>query len=781
MSIVLYKHNAYAYNQVEERLKTSNRTCVIHPTGSGKSFIAIKWLYENRDKKCLFLTSQKPIIDQIIRHIENCGMTLADFPNLSFELYSNVSEDYANNHKADCIVLDEFHRCGAPEWGKNLNSLLENNKNAKVLGVSATPIRYLDDNRNMAEELFDNNIASEISLVEAVSKGILPLPTYINAIYSFEQNIQEIQNKINKLAYEKDRLLLEEQLNKAKRILEKSEGLREVFSKHITKQNGKFIVFCKDLEHMNRMIAESREWFKDVNPDIDIYSVYSANNDSLNKLAVDSFEQNNSSHLKLLFCVNMLNEGLHVNDIDGVIMLRPTVSPIIYLQQLGRALSVGHNAEPLIFDIVNNSNCISDIKEFYQKVKRNIENGNKNPALDGYKDIELDDFTIVDEMSSMIDLLSSLSKCITKETIEQSKAKKLYDDLMKLGHQPNRNASKYESSLYTALINHGREWLTEEQLVTLGQYGIYIPQQLSQEDLGLILFDDLMTLGHQPSQNIKEEQNLYGRLASRGEKFLSQEQLEELAKYGIYIPKAIPTEERGNQLYEELIKFGKQPRRTSTDQTEVNLYGRFQRHGREWLTDEQIKSLSEIGITLPVQKDEKKESEEFFNELIQLGHQPKKSNPEEISLYKKLMRRGQSLLTPEQFEELAKYGIGLPRKLSEEDYVNQTFVDLINLGRLPIPKNSDEKSLYGRVRKWKDKFTIEQKQILTMLGMDLGEEELISIDSSNLLLYLATEANRHIENGNAELARIYKNLITYIGDGTSSLSNLVTPSKPPKK
>lgn len=780
MSIVLYKHNAYAYNQIEERLNTSNRTCVIHPTGSGKSFIAIKWLYENRDKKCLFLTSQKPIIDQIIRHIENCGMTLADFPNLSFELYSNVSEDYANNHKADCIVLDEFHRCGAPEWGKNLNSLLDNNKNAKVLGVSATPIRYLDDNRNMAEELFNNNIASEISLVEAVSKGILPLPTYINAIYSFEQNIQEIQNKINKLAYEKDRLLLEEQLNKAKRILEKSAGLREVFSKHITKQNGKFIVFCKDLEHMNRMIVESREWFKDVNPDIDIYSVYSANNDSLNKLAVDSFEQNNGSHLKLLFCVNMLNEGLHVNDIDGVIMLRPTVSPIIYLQQLGRALSVGHNAEPLIFDIVNNSNCISDIKEFYQKVKRNIENGNKNPALDGYKDIELDDFTIVDEMSSMIDLLSSLSKCITKETIEQSKAKKLYDDLLKLGHQPNRNISKYESSLYTALINHGREWLTEEQLVTLGQYGIYIPQQLSQEDLGLILFDDLMTLGHQPSQNIKEEQSLYGRLAQRGEKFLSQEQLEELAKYGIYIPKAITAEERGNQLYEDLIKFGKQPRRTSENLEESNLYSRFQKHGREWLTDEQIKSLLEIGITLPVQKDEKKESEQFFNELIQLGHQPKKSNPEEISLYRKLIRRGPSLLTPEQFEELAKYGIGLPKKLSEEDYVNQTFVDLINLGRLPIPKNSDEKPLYGRVRKWKDKFTLEQKQILTILGMNLGEEESISIDSSTLLLYLATEANRHLESGNTELARIYKNLINHIGDG-SSFNNLVTTIKPSKK
>ena len=85
MAVELYKHNAYAYEQIEEKLKTSNRTCVIHPTGSGKSFIAIKWLYENRNRNCLFLTSQKPIIDQIIRHIESCGLTLNDFPNLKFD------------------------------------------------------------------------------------------------------------------------------------------------------------------------------------------------------------------------------------------------------------------------------------------------------------------------------------------------------------------------------------------------------------------------------------------------------------------------------------------------------------------------------------------------------------------------------------------------------------------------------------------------------------------------------------------------------------------------
>ena len=76
---------------------------------------------------------------------------------------------------------------------------------------------------------------------------------------------------------------------------------------------------------------------------------------------------------------------------------------------------------------------------------------------------------------------------------------------------------------------------------------------------------------------------------------------------------------------------------------------------------------------------------------------------------------------------MAKYGIGLPKKLSEEDYVNQTFVDLINLGRLPFPKNTDERPLYVRVRKWKDKFTLEQKNKLEKLGIYLKDNEYLTI------------------------------------------------------
>ena len=374
-------------------------------------------------------------------------------------------------------------------------------------------------------------------------------------------------------------------------------------------------------------------------------------------------------------------------------------------------------------------------------------------------------------MSSMIDLFDIIDKSLTKETYENSKAKKLYDDLVALGHQPNRNNSKKESALYTALISHGKEWLTEEQLEILKQIGIYIPEKLSQEDLSAILFEELMELGHQPSQTIPEESNLYSRLVQRGAKYLTQEQLKELSNYGIYIPKAMTQDERCNQLFNELVQFGHQPVRTSIDKTEANLYGRLQRHGKEWLTEEQLKELSKLGISLPKTKDENRESEEFFNELMALGHQPKKSNPEETSLYRKLQRRGSTLLTPEQKEKLFQLGIAVPVKLEESDYIEQAFCGLVNLGHYPSATVKEEHALYMRVYKWKDKFSEEQKQILSYLGF-IPETEVVDINQ--MTQYVLSKLNQATQTGNAEMINNYQNILGTINQKNNGLNGAET-------
>lgn len=83
--------------------------------------------------------------------------------------------------RPDHIVIDEFRRCGAELWGKGVQQLLKLYPKAPVLGLSATAIRYLDNQRNMADELFDGNVASEMTLGEAIVRGILNPPIYVTA------------------------------------------------------------------------------------------------------------------------------------------------------------------------------------------------------------------------------------------------------------------------------------------------------------------------------------------------------------------------------------------------------------------------------------------------------------------------------------------------------------------------------------------------------------------------------------------------------------------------
>lgn len=265
MGVELYKHNKVAYEKVEKMFEKENRVAVVHPTGSGKSFISLKWLYDNRDKKCLFLAPTLAIRDQLIRHIKSSGLELSDFKNLEFAIYPNfasITDEFLEQHHYDCVVLDEFHRCGATEWSKGINKLLNHNPNIKVLGVSATPIRYLDDNRNMAEELFHGNIASEISLAEAMAKGILPVPTYIQGIYSFQEDLDKFQARIDRLTDEDAKSRFQDLLNQAKKRLENADGLEEIFKKHITDPSGKYIVFCKDTAHMRLMMEETKNGLK---------------------------------------------------------------------------------------------------------------------------------------------------------------------------------------------------------------------------------------------------------------------------------------------------------------------------------------------------------------------------------------------------------------------------------------------------------------------------------------------------------------------------------------
>ena len=402
--IELYDHNQEAYEKTINMLDKEKRCCIIHPTGTGKSYIALKWLYENKDKKSLFVTSSLSIIDNIEWTIRENNLDLEkDFPNLEIITYSKLRKDpYVD---ADNIVLDEFHRAGAEKWGEGVQELLSFNKDANVLGLSATPVRYLDGKRDMSEEIFNGNVSSHITLPYAIANGILPVPTYVNAIYSFKEDIDRIENKINNLKNEEDKKELLKELERARRLIEQADNLEEVFSKYMDKKDGKYLVFCRDINHLEEMIHEVPNLLREVNPNIEVSYIHSGIDQDLNKYTVNKFHYAKGNNLKLLFSVGMLNEGVHAKEVDGSIMLRPTSSPILYFQQLGRALTTGNKKNPLVFDIVNNIKCLKDIENLRDSVIKVMTKSGKTK-----KEIELvvKSFKIIDDYKEISNLLEEL-------------------------------------------------------------------------------------------------------------------------------------------------------------------------------------------------------------------------------------------------------------------------------------------------------------------------------------------------------------------------------------
>ena len=82
MPISLKPHNIETYEKVIDKTKESNRVAVIHPTGTGKMFIALKLIEENKGKKAIYLAPSNSILHDVKKNIFAEGMTMVDFPLL---------------------------------------------------------------------------------------------------------------------------------------------------------------------------------------------------------------------------------------------------------------------------------------------------------------------------------------------------------------------------------------------------------------------------------------------------------------------------------------------------------------------------------------------------------------------------------------------------------------------------------------------------------------------------------------------------------------------------
>lgn len=429
----LKPHNVETIKQILEFYKTSNKCCAIQATGTGKTFLILRLLeiYNDMDKSAVIFAPNREIISQTKKRMKKFGLNNAKF--YTYQKLARMTDEEIKNINADLIVCDELHRTGAKTWGQKFEVLVETHSDSKVFGVTATPLRCADG-RDMSEEYFDGNKACDISLAEALVRKIIPvMPVYVSALYTFEEEYKNMSDKIeNGRNTDEEKSELIKELKAAKQQLEKSNGIPEIIKKYITNYNGKYIVFCKDKKHLYEIKDVVIQWFRDAgyNGKIFDYPYYSNNNEVKRNLT--NFENNKEDGLKLLFVIDKLNEGLHLDVIHGCILLRTTTSNIIYYQQIGRAIDAGCDQKRVILDLVSNFNSLKtfNLKEELNKKITERQNGKFSECSE---DFDIEEFYVNDYVQECVDVFNQIDKKVQKRIWSKEEDNIILDYYDKLG------------------------------------------------------------------------------------------------------------------------------------------------------------------------------------------------------------------------------------------------------------------------------------------------------------------------------------------------------------
>ena len=265
-NLPLRKLQRTAYKKTEEVFAKKNFATAVMPTGSGKSFLAIKEMLNHRNYPMLYIAPNDIILNQIEDYIyEFFGYTDYHtlFPNLTLTTYQDLKDKKSNNLKDKYndqyafIILDELHRSGAPEWSKFVNELMANQDqgNIKVLGLTATPERNRDD-KDMAvywaryfgysddEIELNKHLAINETLESAIKAGLLPNPKFINPLYVYKSDgtLDDMYEQINMLDDGEKKAKAFSKYEQMCRMVEQSSGIEKILGDNLS-PDGKYVVF----------------------------------------------------------------------------------------------------------------------------------------------------------------------------------------------------------------------------------------------------------------------------------------------------------------------------------------------------------------------------------------------------------------------------------------------------------------------------------------------------------------------------------------------------------
>lgn len=322
-----------------------NKGLLISATGTGKTYLSAFEIRNYNPKKALFIVHREQIAKQALESYKDVfgetktmGILSGNYKDINSDiLFCTIQtlskDDVLHSFKKDefdYIVIDEVHKAGANTYQKVINYF----KPKFFLGMTATPERNDDFD---IFKMFDYNIAYEIRLQQALEEDLLCPFHYFgisditidgielgdNSDFRFlvaEERVNHIIDKIKFYGYCGDRV--------------------------------KGLIFCSNKKEARELsnIFNSRG-YKTV-------ALTGEDSQEVRENAIKRLEQDNEDDcLDYIFTIDIFNEGVDIPAINQIVMLRPTQSSIIFVQQLGRGLRKSKFKEyVVIIDFVGNYN-----------------------------------------------------------------------------------------------------------------------------------------------------------------------------------------------------------------------------------------------------------------------------------------------------------------------------------------------------------------------------------------------------------------------------------------
>lgn len=426
----------------QTRMEGAKRALVVAATGVGKTYLAA---FDSKSfKRVLFVAHREEILKQAavsfhnIRNSDDYGffngtekstdrsVIFASVATLGRSEYLN--ERYFSKDYFDYIVVDEFHHSVNNQYRR----IVEYFKSEFLLGLTATPERM--DGKNIYE-ICDYNVPYEISLKSAINKGML-VPFHYYGIYDNTDysGIHIVRGKYD------EKELNETYIGNVYR--------HDLIYKYYRKYGSKRALgFCCSREHAEEM---AQEFCKRGIPSV---AVYSNSNSEYAEERSEAINNLTDGEIRVIFSVDMFNEGVDIPSVDMVMFLRPTESPIVFLQQLGRGLRKSKGKEYLnVLDFIGNYEKAGSVRYLLTGSSK-LERGSYDPAdrSDFPDDCQIDfDMRLIDLFSEMDKKRLKLKDKIVNEYFRVK-------DLLEKAPSRLELFTYMEDDVYQKAVTHSKE------------------------------------------------------------------------------------------------------------------------------------------------------------------------------------------------------------------------------------------------------------------------------------------------------------------------------------